>query len=353
MKPRVVVIDDSPFVRRLIVDWLNQSGEFEVVGSANNGREGLAMVKEQRPDLVTLDIEMPIMDGLTCLRHIMTECPTRVIMVSSLTEAGATPTLEALELGAFDYFAKPNGSSSIKFIGCQEELIAKLQAAVSSATMRRLTPAAAPAKTVAQAPAPKIAMPKTDRVVLLASSTGGPKALAAFWRDLPKGFSAPILMVQHMPESFMASFAARLNSIGTVPCQVAKAGDRPVPGVALMAPGGKHMMIDSHGAIVLDDGPNLHGVKPAADHLFLTAAAKWGDRCLGAIFTGMGRDGAEGAKVIRSKGGYMIGESEETCVVYGMPRAAKEAGGIDRELPLSAMAPALVTAIVKGKNIAA
>lgn len=352
MKPRVVVIDDSPFVRRLIVDWLNQSDQFEVVGSANNGRDGLALVKEQRPDLVTLDIEMPIMDGLTCLRHIMTECPTRVIMVSSLTEAGATPTLEALEIGAFDYFAKPNGSSSIKFIGCQEELITKLQAAVGSATMRRLKPAE-PRAAVEQPPAPKIVMPKTERIVLLASSTGGPKALAAFWRDLPKGFSAPILMVQHMPESFMASFAARLNSIGTVPCQIAKAGDRPVPGVALMAPGGKHMMIDSHGAIVLDDGPNLHGVKPAADHLLLTAAAKWGDRCLGAIFTGMGRDGAEGAKVIRSKGGYMIGESEETCVVYGMPRAAKEAGGIDRELPLTAIAPALVTAIVKGKNIAA
>lgn len=352
MKPRVVVIDDSPFVRRLIVDWLNQSDQFEVVGSASNGRDGLALVKEQRPDLVTLDIEMPIMDGLTCLRHIMSECPTRVIMVSSLTEAGATPTLEALEIGAFDYFAKPNGSSSIKFIGCQEELIAKLQAAVGSATMRRLKPAE-PRAAVVQPPAPKIVMPKTERIVLLASSTGGPKALAAFWRDLPKGFSAPILMVQHMPESFMASFAARLNSIGTVPCQLAKAGDCPVPGVALMAPGGKHMMIDSHGAIVLDDGPNLHGVKPAADHLFLTAAAKWGDRCLGAIFTGMGRDGAEGAKVIRSRGGYVIGESEETCVVYGMPRAAKEAGGIDRELPLTSMAPALVTAIVKGKNIAA
>lgn len=372
MKPKVAVIDDSPFIRRLIIDWLEQSGEYEVVGSASNGEEGFDLVKEKNPDVVTLDVEMPRLDGLGCLRLIMEHCPTQVIMVSSLTATGTRATFKALDLGAIDFLQKPNGSSSIQFVSCRAELLEKLKAATLSRKPSRLIakPAteseptesnAKPAKRLAPSaptdspkevpPAPRRAgLAKSDKVVVIASSTGGPKALAQLWKDLPVDFSAPILMVQHMPPGFTESFAQRLNSIGTVPCREAKNGDKPVPGLALMAPGGKHMEVSPKGEIILTDGPTIHGVKPAADLLFHSASRLWKNKVVGAILTGMGKDGAEGAVTIRKNGGFMVGESEDTCVVYGMPRAAKDAGGIDIERPLGKIADVIVETLNQKVN---
>ena len=335
MKQRVLIVDDSAFIRRVLQDWVNQEPDMEVVGVAVNGEEAVQKVRDLRPDAVTLDIEMPVMDGLAALEIIMKAHPLPVVMVSHLTQEGASATVKALELGALDFVPKPSGSSSLKFLGSKSEFLTKLRLARQA----RWTAPRAPA------PRPAVTSRSTDKVVLIASSTGGPRALSSLWNSLPQGFPAPILVVQHMPAEFTDSFAKRLHQIGTVPCRQAVIGDRVTPGMALLAPGGKHMTIRSDGVLDLGDDPPMHGVKPAADPLFLAAAKLYGSRCVGVVLTVMGRDGAIGAVAIRKVGGYVLGESESSCVIYGMPRAANEAGGVDREVPIEEMARAITDSL--------
>lgn len=335
MKQRVLIVDDSAFIRRVLQDWVSQEPDMEVVGVAVNGQEAIQKVRDLRPDVLTLDIEMPVMDGLTALESIMREQPLPVVMVSHLTQDGAAATVKALELGALDFVPKPSGSTSLKFLGSKNEFLSKLRLARQA----RWTAPRAPA------PRPVAPIRTTDKVVLIASSTGGPRALASLWASLPQGLPAPILVVQHMPPEFTDSFAKRLNQIGTVPCREAASGDRVTPGMALVAPGGKHMTVRSDGALEFSDDPPVHGVKPAADPLFLAAAKLYGARCVGVVLTGMGRDGAIGAVAIRKAGGYVLGEAESSCVIYGMPRAAKEAGGVDCEVPIDGMAKAIAESI--------
>lgn len=315
----------------MIGDWLKQEPGIEVVGQCKDGEEAVEQAIALKPDVITLDVEMPRKDGITALQEIMEKAPTAVLMVSSVTTEGAKLTLKALELGAVDFVTKPQGGSSLKFVMAQDELIGKIRAA-KSAKLSILKP-----RVTQSAPA----VNKTDLVVAMASSTGGPKSLAELWKSLPKRFSAPILMVQHMPEGFTASLAQRLDHIGTVPCKEAHDGDSIAPGLAIIAPGGRHMTVTSKGIIKLDDRPTIHGVRPAADYLFQTAAELYGRRLVGVVLTGMGRDGADGAVAIRKAGGFVLGESEETAVIYGMPKAAKEAGGVDAEFPLHEMGHAL------------
>ncbi|MBS1706704.1 MAG: chemotaxis response regulator protein-glutamate methylesterase [Armatimonadetes bacterium] len=331
MKYRVLVVDDSPFVRRLLTDWLKEDPSFEVVATASNGEEALAKVKEFKPDLITLDVEMPVMDGLSALERIMKEQPTPVLMVSSLTTQGAAATMRALELGAVDFFAKPQSSASIQFVSAKDDLLQKLRACAAAKTNRPIGTAVRAARVTTG----------SDRLIVIASSTGGPRALAGLWSTLPVGLPAPILITQHMPAGFTESLAKRLDSIGTVPCREAKPGDRIEPGQALLAPGGRHMLIGANNEILFDDGPSLHGVKPAADFLFHSAAKYFGRKVIGAVLTGMGRDGAEGAFAIRQAKGVVFGEAESTCTIYGMPKAAKDAGGIDAEFPINEMAAAI------------
>jgi len=337
MKKRLVVIDDSPFIRRVITDWVRSDPAFEVVGSGENGEDAVRLARELRPDVMTLDIEMPKRDGLSALEEIMRFAPVPVIMVSSLTTQGAQATMRALELGAVDFVAKPGGSASIQFLGSRDELLGKLH----TASVARLLHPALRARAI---PSMRVTG-HSDRILVITASTGGPRALALLWEGLPKGLPVPVLVVQHMPAGFTDSFARRLDSIGTVACKEAKAGDKLTPGLALLAPGGRHMIVEKGGAIQLTDGPAVHGVKPAADPLFLTVSALYGARVVGAVLTGMGRDGAEGARVIRQAGGVMFGEAESTCTIYGMPRAAKEAGGINSELPIHEIANALAATI--------
>lgn len=337
MSIRVLMVDDSPLIRAMLRDMLSSEPGIEVVGAASNGFEGLDLAKRLKPDVITMDVEMPGRNGLECLSGIMAECPTPVIMISTLTSKGASATLEALDRGAFDFICKPNNGSIKDFRTVQAELIRKVKAAKSA----RVGPiAAAPVRPVMRVAA-------TDKIVVIASSTGGPKALVTLWQQLPKDFPAPIAMVQHMPPNFTASLADRLNSMGTVRCREAKPGDRLEPGLALMAPGGQHMRIGDRDQLTFDTEPTIHGVRPAADYLFDTAAKRYGSRVVGVVLTGMGKDGAAGALQIRETGGVVLGESAETCTVYGMPKAALEVGAVQAEYPIHELGAALVAALTR------
>jgi two-component system chemotaxis response regulator CheB len=335
MKQRVLIVDDSPFIRRMLADLIKGEPDFEVVGTAGDGDEAIRLVKELRPDLVTMDVEMPRRDGLSALEEIMRDRPTAVLMVSSVTTQGAAATIRALELGAYDFVTKPQGSSGLRFIEARAEVLEKLRAA----KLVRLSQSRQPA-IPASLPAGG-----SDSVVVIAASTGGPRALQTVFESLPVGFPAPILLVQHMPPGFTASFAARLNSIGTVPVKEAQHGDRVVAGLALVARGGMHMRVCSGGTIELSEDAPIHGVRPAADPLFISALDVYGSRLVGAVLTGMGRDGAEGAVALRRRGCLVLGESEQTCTIYGMPRAAKESGGLSSEHPIDEIGRALVDAV--------
>ncbi|MBX7131836.1 MAG: chemotaxis response regulator protein-glutamate methylesterase [Fimbriimonadaceae bacterium] len=335
-RTRVLVVDDSPFIRRVLTDWLKSTDEFDVVGVAANGEEALAQTLTLKPDVITLDVEMPVRDGLWALDQIMKAQPTPVIMVSSVTTQGAAATLKALELGAAEIFAKPQGSSSLKFLATKDELLDKIRGIKHARVSRSF------------AITPKVAAPRhgTNKVVLIASSTGGPKALSALFAALPKGFQAPIAIVQHMPPGFTKSLAQRLEGLGTIECREAEAGDVMSPGLALLAPAGLHMVIGEGGKIEFEDSPRVHGVKPAADFMFQSGAKVYGPRVVGVVLTGMGRDGADGAVAIRKAGGTVFGEAESTAMIYGMPRAAMIAGGIDAEFPINEMAHAISASLV-------
>lgn len=337
MKVRVLIADDSMLIRQVMSDMLKESPEVDVVGRARDGEEAVAMVKELRPDVVTMDVEMPKMSGIEALTQIMRECPTPVVMVSTLTSEGAGATLQALERGAADFVCKPQNGSFTALRQVKDELLAKIFA-LRGTKLAPSRPRVAPP--VRKAPTGKI-----DRVMVLAASTGGPKSLMRVFEALPRGLNVPILVVQHMPPGFTETFAKRIDSLGTVPCQEARAGDRLQPGLALMAPGGVHLQLAAGGEIRLTDEPPIHGVRPAADVLFGSAAQIYGAKVVGAVLSGMGKDGAAGAAQIRKAGGLMLGEAESTCTIYGMPKAAMVAGGIDSEVPIDGMADALVAAL--------
>lgn len=367
MKHRVLVIDDSPFVRRIIKDWLDGQPDFEVVATGNDGKEGAELAVRLKPDLITLDVEMPRMNGIEALGVIMKEAPCPVIMVSSVTKQGAAYTIQALELGAVDFVTKPDGPSSIRLVHAKDELLEKCRIAVKARRPSFTPRAPRPDRPSPRSEAPAAAAPApvrqtvqaspvtgaTDKVVVIAASTGGPKALTTLFSCLPKGFPAPIVIVQHMPAGFTDSFAKRLDQMGRVAVKEAAEGDRVMPGLALIAPGGRHLEVGSGGVIRLSDRPQLHGVRPAADYLFHSACAQYGARCLGVVLTGMGRDGADGALAIKRAGGLVIGENEQSCVIYGMPRAAKETGAISAEFAIEEMAQAIVDRLTARRTHAA
>lgn len=347
-KIRVLVVDDSPVMRRLLTEALKVDREIEVVGTATNGREALERARVLKPDVITLDIEMPVMDGLTALKELRRIYPqARVIMFSSLTEKGAKATIQALSLGAFDFVTKPSSKSlSESFKRIKEELIPKIKTAA---------PKVAP-RLVARSPQisrPTVARPSvyptatTGRrrvcpvggreVVAIGVSTGGPKALSDILPQLPTGFPAPILIVQHMPPLFTAQLAQRLDQISKLKVVEASQGMSVVPGRVFIAPGDHHMEVRETGGariIHLHKGPPENSCRPAVDVLFRSVAKVYGGRSVGVILTGMGQDGLKGAQVLKEKGALIIAQDEATSVVYGMPRAVVEAGLADWVLPL-------------------
>lgn len=338
MSLRVLVVDDSPFIRRILSDWIAADPDLELAGTARDGMEAFHLAAALKPDVITLDVEMPICDGITALPKLLKHCNS-ILMVSSITTQGADATIKALELGAYDFVTKPQGSSSLKMLSSKDELLAKVKIAKELKFQRRIAAPKEPAR---------IQKLTTDKIVVIASSTGGPGTLTELFQRLPKGFPAPILMVQHMPQGFTASFARRLDSLQTVPCMEATDGEKIVAGLSLIAPGGRHMVITRDHRIALNDDPNMHGTRPAADPLFHSVVKEYGSRVVGVVLTGMGKDGAAGAKEIVDAGGYVIGQDAATSTIYGMPKAAFEAGGISIQLPIQEIADHLVQVVTKG-----
>jgi two-component system, chemotaxis family, protein-glutamate methylesterase/glutaminase len=341
---RVLVVDDSAYVRKVVKQMLSRSPFLEVVGAARDGKEALELVEKLQPDVVTLDLIMPRMDGVTFLREQMVRRPLPVVVVSITSEDGEL-MLQALEAGAMDMVQKPTALATEKVFEMGDELIAKVKAA-AGARPTSLAPQSLP--NVIPPPMPQRRTGAVD-VVVIGVSTGGPQALKFLIPQLPANLGVPVAMVLHMPLGYTALYARSLNEISQLEVAEAHEGDLLRPGIALLAPAGRHLSFHraADGAVSahLDLRPidTLH--RPAVDVLFHSAAEVFGGRVLGVVLSGMGSDGTQGAAWIKAQGGLIFTEAEETCVVYGMPRSVAEAGLSDRSVPLTALAQAIREAL--------
>ena len=350
----VLVVDDSVVIRRLVATVLDEDPDIVVAGVAANGRIGLEKIKQLKPDLVTLDIEMPVMDGLSTLREIRKLYPRLpVIMFSTLSDKGAAITLEALALGADDYVCKPAnvGSITASLDSVRTQLTPKIKA-LCTAKRSPLLPAARTATATSSHRAPALARQTSPtlppKVLLVGCSTGGPEALTGVLRALPATFPLPIVVVQHMPPVFTAMFAQRLDKQCALRAREAAAGDALEPGLVLIAPGDFHMTLRRVGArteIKLDQGPPVNYCRPAVDNLFMSAADVYGGAALAVVLTGMGHDGRTGAEALRGHGVPVLVQDEATSVVWGMPGAIANAGLATAVLPLTSIAGQVMAGI--------
>jgi two-component system chemotaxis response regulator CheB len=349
----VLVVDDSSLMRRMIQDVFVATREFMVVGTARNGRDALERIKALNPDIVTLDVEMPELDGLQTLEAIMRDMPRPVVMLSgAATPRGHDLTVRALELGAVDFVRKPSGPISIDLADVSERLLSALRAA-REANLRGLEPRArrGPALargTIAHSVGHPGELGGAARVIGIATSTGGPRALAEVVASLPVDLDAAVLVVQHMPSGFTRSLARRLDSLCALAVAEAEDGETVMAGRVYLAPGGRHMRV-SGGAtiprIALADDPPVWGVRPAADPLFRSLADVYGAACVCAVLTGMGRDGAEGMRAVRAAGGRGVVQDRGSATIYGMPLAARPYA--DRVVSLDDMAHTLTTLLLR------
>jgi two-component system chemotaxis response regulator CheB len=348
-KISVLVVDDSALVRSLLTEIINRESDMVCVGAASDPLVAREMIRELNPDVITLDVEMPRMDGLEFLSRLMRLRPMPVVMVSTLTEQGADVTFRALEMGAVDYVAKPRIGVSSGLNELASDIVDKIRVA-SCAQVRRL--AAAPATPVHSESAPSSAAPAraklprlaTEKVICIGASTGGTEAIREVLTKMPADAPA-IVISQHMPPGFTASFANRLDSLCRIRVAEAENGQRLLPGHAYIAPGGFHLRIDRSGsnyvAVVEDTDPvNRH--RPSVEVMFRSAAQMLGPNALGIMLTGMGADGAQAMREMKDAGRYIYVQDESTCVVFGMPRMAIQAGAAHEILPLTQIAPALL-----------
>jgi len=353
-KIKVMIVDDSAVVRQTVRQALERDAGIEVIAAASDPLFAISHMQRQWPDVIVLDIEMPRMDGLTFLKKIMTERPTPVVICSSLAESGAAATLQALSAGAAAIITKPRMGVK-QFLEDSANDVVQAVKAAARANASRLVPRAAAALT----PAPKLSadamlgaglgsgsnmVRTTERIVAIGTSTGGTQALEAVLTRLP-AVCPGIVIVQHMPERFTAMFAERLNSLCALEVREARHGDRVMPGRALLAPGGKHMMLARSGAqytVEVVDGPLINRHRPSVDVLFRSCAKFAGKNAVGVIMTGMGDDGARGLKEMRDAGASTLAEDESTCVVFGMPKEAIRLGGVDRVVPLTQIPEAIL-----------
>ncbi|QKE63088.1 chemotaxis response regulator protein-glutamate methylesterase [Aquipseudomonas campi] len=353
MAVKVLVVDDSGFFRRRVSEILSADPNIQVVGTATNGREAIDQALALKPDVITMDYEMPMMDGITAVRNIMQRCPTPVLMFSSLTHEGARVTLDALDAGAVDFLPKnfediSRNPEKVKALLCEKvHSIARsnrrnsgyssapVAAPVTpAATARSAAPAAAPAARAATAhagatasaggnsPAPKR---KSYKLVAIGTSTGGPVALQRVLTQLPANFPSPIVLIQHMPAAFTKAFAERLDKLCRISVKEAEDGDVLRPGLALLAPGGKQMMVDPRGTVRILPGDERLNYKPCVDITFGSAAKSYNDKVLAVVLTGMGADGREGARLLKQSGSQVWAQDEASCVIYGMPMAIVKA----------------------------
>jgi two-component system, chemotaxis family, protein-glutamate methylesterase/glutaminase len=344
---KVLVVDDSAFMRFTITKHLNDFPGITVLGAAKDGQEALEMIPKLKPDVVTLDVEMPHLDGLSTLREIMSRHPLPVVMLSSLTSEGTLETVRALTLGAVDFVAKPDNKANMASI--LEDVGNKiLRAANAKVWQTPIMPLRADPFPGGKAFEKKIrGLRSQDKIVVIGSSTGGPRALNTVVPMLRADIPAAFVIIQHMPAGFTRSLSERLNSTSELMVKEAAPDDRLEVGKVLLAPGGFHMVFDENEKVTLNQNPTVHGVRPAVDVTLLSIAKLFGARVVTAILTGMGNDGTNAAMMVHNSGGWVISEAEETCVVYGMPRSVFEAGASNEVVPLDRVADAIRIAVGK------
>ena len=331
---KILVVDDSLLMQKVLIDLLQSDSQISVIGTARDGEEALQKIKTLQPDVVTLDIEMPRMNGLTTVRKIMQTNPLPVIMISALAQREAQLTLKALEFGAVDYVPKPSGPISLNMDSVKDELITKVKTA-ASANIRKVQPQTQ-----------KIAPPKQksrDKLISIAASTGGPAAVAYILRNVPPN-TPPILVVQHMQKGMTKLFSETLNQECKIQVKEAEEGDVVQEGLALIAPGGFHMEVTKEGEINLTTTPPVNYVRPSADVTMKSAAKAYEQKNIAVVLTGMGADGAKGIEAIKKKGGVTIAQDKKTCVVFGMPDAAIKTGCVDLVASLEAIPREIMTA---------
>jgi len=347
-KTRVVVVDDSALVRSLLTEIINREKDMECVGAANDPLIAREMIRELDPDVITLDIEMPKMDGIEFLGRLMRLRPMPVVMISTLTERGAEVTMRALELGAVDFVAKPRLGLTDGIADLAGQIVEKIRIA-ATAHIRRLTPAVTSGAGVASAAVAKPLVPahnriSTEKLICIGASTGGTEAIKEVLIHLPAN-SPGIVITQHMPPGFTTSFAARLDGLCQITVQEAVHGGRVLPGHAYIAPGGKQFRVERSGAnyvCVVEEGEPVNRHKPSVEVLFRSVANVVGRNAFGVMLTGMGNDGARAMKEMRDAGSYNYVQDEASCIVFGMPREAILHGAADEVLPLTSIAPALL-----------
>ncbi len=345
---RVLIVDDSGFMRRAIRRMIESDPDLEVVGEAANGKEAVEQVKKLKPDVVTLDIQMPVMDGLAALAQIMAECPTPVLMCSSLTKEGSREALRALRLGARDFVAKDASHTSLKIDEIRDDLLAKIKA-IGGSKVRRFVRAPEQVLKVSRDDSSRVKKLELRAgdfdLIAIGSSTGGPPVLEKILTSLPADLSAPVVIAQHMPVVFTKAMAERLDTQCAVTVVHGMTGMPLHPGTVYIAPGGQHVHIRAgvKGRLTLrvSDEPKEAYYKPSVDALLESAAKAVGKRCLGVVLTGMGRDGAIGAKALADAGGLVLAQDEGSCVVYGMPKAVVAAGAAKASLTPEEIAAAI------------
>ena len=341
----VVIVDDSALIRNLLSGILNSDPQIHVLGVASDPYIARDLIKKTNPDVITLDVEMPKMDGLSFLDKIMRLRPTPVIMISSLTQKGAEITLKALEIGAIDYIGKPQIGLEEGINKLSAEIIFKIKTAANANVCSPKTHA------IKKSPIScDIAYKSTEKIIALGASTGGVEALTHVICEMPADCPATVI-VQHMPKNFTSSFANRLNGLATPNVLEAQNGGRLMPGHVYIAPGDLHMIVKKSGAdyiYKLEDGPLVSGHKPSVDHMFYSIAKSVGENAVGGILTGMGSDGADGLLKMKNAGAKTIGQDEASATIYGMPKAAFEIGAVEKQVNLQGFAKALLSACGEG-----
>ena len=348
---KVLIVDDSAFMRNALSSMLSSDPEIHIIGKARDGIEAIELVEKLRPDIVTMDVEMPRMDGITALKHIMERNPVPVIMVSSLTTEGAKVTLDALDLGAVDFIPKNLSDFSINIVKIKDILIDKIKLIARKGIVKRRIRPAVTSKAVE---IPKTIPVRTTgerriNLVAIGSSTGGPKALQEIIPKLPKDFPAPIVIAQHMPPTFTGPFAERLNQMSQITVKEAEEGENIKNGVAYVAPGRGHMRLKRvrgiETIVAISEEKEEFIYRPSVDALMFSVAEFFPGRALGIILTGMGNDGLKGLTALKRTNGRVFAQNEETCVVYGMPKAVVDAGIADKVLSLEEIAGEIINAV--------